>query len=426
MEWTFKDKSQSTEKQPSTTHNRAEPKESRWNYSERVPPPPMMSTTIDDEELQSYRDTDLVRGLQDTMIWGTGQKTFVKIWDKHTHQVNTNMFGQDQAAHGHIQTIARQYLRRYPSAVHENIWWDQQLQKLFSNAQTYCSGLDPIEHSFCTTADRFVNQTWTSIASEMGRMIEDMTVCYNSLGQRPNAKGVTAADINEGRCYGDLVFPDLRIGVCPAITNMTNQDSVLIIGGGPSAKNIDYSAYKDIPVWSMNNYYLNPLFDQFSNIQAACFLDEVDIFNNDKLWEYVNDRDTIVFQEITDFGPERLNYVKNTAHYSTYFHTRYRSKLGVGARMLVTAILLGIKNIYFCGFDGYDASSTDNHSFESGKDLPGWLKKTGPHVQDQQYVMFWDYILNSLKFSRAFKIIDISAGQPTLQYNFLAECDLIR
>ena len=411
MEWTLKDTAGSGASTTSLGHDR---KSSRaglehdvdWNYSERNVPPPRVihGNTLDE---QQTRDEGLSEALSTIQYWGADTRQYVKIWDRFQRQINSSVFrdqhgNTDAALHGHIQTIGRQYLRRYPAAVHENIWFDIKNQSLFSNAQTYCTGLDPIEHTFCTTRTNFVNQTWTSIASEMGRMIEDMTVCYNALGQRPNAKGVTHEDIQSGRCYGDLVFPDLRIGVCPVISNMTNQDSVLIVGGGPSSKNIDFSKYTDIPVWTMNNYFNNPMFDQFSNIQAACFLDEVSIFNNDKLWEYVNDRDTIVFQEITDYGPERLNYVKNTANHSTYFHTRYRSKLGVGARMLITAIILGIKDIYFCGFDGYDMNLTaDNHSFEEGKKIPNWLAKSGPPVQNRQYVMLWDYILNHISINRS-------------------------
>ena len=41
-------------------------------------------------------------------------------------------------------------------------------------------------------------------------------------------------------------------------------------------------------VRKMNNYYKNPIFDQFNNIQVACFLDEVDVFDNEELWKYLS------------------------------------------------------------------------------------------------------------------------------------------
>jgi len=426
MDWTVKDRSVK-EKSPSPKgHLREAVGQKKWNHSARdIPVDKLgvsMANGIEDDHDLKYRNIDINNALQEAQAWGNGNRLYGKIWHKHTRQVLTNLFSSGEAGHGHLQTMVRQYIRRHPSAVHENIWFDQLHQKIFSNAQTYCSGLDPIEHSFCSPRQSFANQTWNSIASEMGRMIENMVVAYNAKGQVPSADGVTSDDINEGRCYGDLVFPDLRIGLCPAVTGLANQDSVLIIGGGPSTNNIDFSQFQDIPVWTMNNYYKNPLFDQFNNIQVASFLDEVDVFYNDPLWEYVNDRDTIVLQEITDWGTERLSYVKEAANYSSYFHTRYRSKLGIGPRLMITAIILGIRNIYFCGFDGYNTEDvSNNHSFELGKDLPNWIKNSDPGTQERQYVMLFDYLLNDLKLSRSFKLHDLSAGQPTLQYEFLRQ-----
>jgi len=174
----------------------------------------------------------------------------------------------------------------------------------------------------------------------------------------------------------------------------------------------------------MNNYYQNPVFEQFSNIQAACFLDEVDVFDNDELWKHVQERDTVVFQEITDYGIKRINTIKQKAPYSTYFHTRYRSKLGVGPRMLITAILLGIKNIYFCGFDGYNIETEGkNHAFEENKSAPNWMRSS-PNpaaLQRDQYVMLFDYILNDLKLKRPFRLVDLTKDTEDcdVQYEFL-------
>jgi len=421
-----------------------------FGHSERNVPHPVIAPTTT-EELLKHHEEDLNRSRARTAQFVTNKsnaknQVFVKLVCKHhggglnldyfkqavhtsdpnTGEVITTLGEVPEGLDAHFQTVLKQYYRKYPLAIYENIWFSQETQKLFSNAQTYCSGLDPIEHSFCSTPINFVNQTWTAIGSEMGRMIEDLTVGYNALGQRPNAYGVNAQDISSGRCYGDIVHKEYRIGLCPAVNALCNQDSVLIVGGGPSTNKIDFSKFRDVPVWTMNNYYKNPVFDQFNNIQVACFLDEVDVFNNNRLWEYVNDRETMIFQEITDYGPTRIKYIKDSAKYSTYFHTRYRSKLGVGPRLLVTAILLGIKNIYFCGFDGYSMSEQDqgnNHSFESGKNIPNWMKNSpnGHAVQREQYVMLWDYILNNLKLYRPCKITDLSANQPTLQYEFLQD-----
>ena len=389
------------------------------------------------EEDKAYHEKDMKLAMSPTQMFISENSMkknqgFVKLWDARTAAIQLQYFKKDLPdqsqktqswnLEAHFQTQVKAYFRRYPDAIYENIWYDLEQQEIFSNAQTYCTGLDPIKHSFCTTKRNFINQTWNGISSEMGRMLEDMVVSYKALGMRPAAYGVSAADITNGKCYGDIIFPDMRFGLCPAVNNLANQDSVIIIGGGPSTNRIDFSAFKDIPVWTMNNYYKNPIFDQFNNIQVACFLDEVDVFDNEDLWNYVNSRDTIVFQEITDYGCDRINYVKNRATYSTFFHTRYRSKLGVGPRLMIAAILLGIRNIYFCGFDGYSVDTNNNHSFEEGKSIPNWMKnsKNPQAVQRQQYAMLWDYILNNLKLARPFKMIDLAKlNNIPVEYEFL-------
>ena len=434
MEWKLSQDTKTVKNSSKASFSEREKPTLDFGRSERnVPHPQVAWPEQSQQDLVDHHAIDRKNTLNPTQIWSNqrsraSNQVYCKIYCKHSQQINLSYFAGENGTvpthlAAHFQTILKQYFRRYPHAIYENIWFSQETQKMFSNAQTYCTGLDPIAHSFCTTETNFINQTWTGLSSEMGRMIEDLVVGYNGLGQRPNAWGVTGKEIDEGKCYGDIVTRDFRIGLCPAVNAMLNQDSVLIVGGGPSTNNIDFSKYRDIPVWTMNNYYQNPVFDQFSNIQVACFLDEVDVFDNEELWKHVNDRDTVVLQEITDYGKQRIHKIRDTAKYSTYFHTRYRSKLGVGPRLMVTAMNLGIKNIYFCGFDGYDIGSEDNHSFESGKAIPNWMKNSEnpAALQRDQFVMLWDYLLNTVKWRLPCKITDISAGQSTLQYAFLED-----
>ena len=445
MEWKLSQDTESKNRQEQGVeiNSSREQKIPDWGHSERNVPTPVLDRVQDplsgnvnretpvaledseDERLRAY-DLDIKAALNSHQTFASPRslskgQVYVKLWDKRLERINLSYFGENTSAiDAHFQTVLKQYFRRYPTAVNENVWFSQETQSMLSNAQTYCSGLDPIAHSFCTTKTNFINQTWNGIGSEMGRMIEDMVAVYNSLGLRPNAWGVTPDDINTGKCYGDIVFPDVRFGLCPAVQKLCNQEAVLIIGGGPSTNQIDFTEYKDIPVWTMNNYYKNPVFDQFSNIQVACFLDEVDVFGNEQLWKYVQDRDTLVLQEITDFGAKRLEYIKDRAPYSSYFHTRYRSKLGVGPRLLITAIMMGAQNVYFCGFDGYSVDSEDNHSFEKGKQIPNWMKNSpNPSaLQRDQYVMLFDYLLNDLKLKRPFRLHDL-AKDCDVEYEFL-------
>ena len=112
--------------------------------------------------------------------------------------------------------------------------------------------------------------------------------------------------------------------------------------------------------------------------------------------------------------------------------TRYRSRLGVGARLIVLAILMGVKNIYISGMDGYDVNSELTHAFEEGKAIPRWItnfnkpgsskvRDGGITLQRQQFVVFWDYILFNLSKKYDFKIHDLSKGQKTVQYAFIQD-----
>ena len=112
--------------------------------------------------------------------------------------------------------------------------------------------------------------------------------------------------------------------------------------------------------------------------------------------------------------------------------TRYRSRLGVGARLIILAILMGVKNIYISGMDGYDVNSKLTHAFEEGKAIPRWItnfnktgsskvKNSGTTLQRQQFVVFWDYILSNLSKKYDFQIHDLSKGQKTVQYAFIQD-----
>ena len=225
------------------------------------------------------------------------------------------------------------------------------------------------------------------------------------------------------QCFTDLpeiVTTEFRCGFCDSIEKIHKQDSVFIIGGGPSTKYIDFSKYNHIPKWTMNSFFLNKSIESIDNIQLVTFLDDVDI-TDEKINHMLQLKQPLIVQEISDLGSRRIENIKNLHKNVTYMHTRYRSRLGVGARLVVLAILLGIKNIYISGMDGYDIKSSDTHSFESNKSIPNWLKNAGPWLQKQQLVVFWDYILNTLSKSYPFKIHDLSIGQDSVQYKFIQE-----
>jgi len=301
----------------------------------------------------------------------------------------------------HISGVL-QYMRYYPNSVYENIWLDGNTNELFSASQTLSTGKCPINHMFCLTREEFINDQYPT----------------HQLGMKHNYDALRNVFLSENTF--EAISTELKCGVNEDLLSLRHQEKVLIVGGGPSTKQVDFAKHKDTPVWTMNEFWKNPVFEFFNNIQAVALCDDVDI-NSSQLWDSINNNNAVVLQELSDLGPERVQSIYNKAGRSTFIHTRYRSKLGIGPRMIVLAIILGAKDIYFCGLDGYDSASDDTHSFESGKDYPYWFKVGGHAMQAQQHVVTWDYILNFLRPSYDFRLHDLSAGMPSVKYGFMQE-----
>ncbi len=86
-------------------------------------------------------------------------------------------------------------------------------------------------------------------------------------------------------------------------------------------------------------------------------------------------------------------------NYSNYFcmHTKFYGRIGIGARMKIFAACLGLKKIFFTGFDGPEAIFAGEHAFEPGKTtLPGIftnksLKEVCYHHKTE-YDCLWEVI----------------------------------
>ena len=94
---------------------------------------------------------------------------------------------------------------------------------------------------------------------------------------------------------------------------------------------------------------------------------------------------------------------------TSFYKTRYASKLGIGARFIVYSILLGVKKIYFVGMDGLCLDLADEHSFEKNKAFPTWglSYEKVYHLIKRQFIVYWEYILELQKIYD-FEIINLS------------------
>ena len=190
--------------------------------------------------------------------------------------------------------------------------------------------------------------------------------------------------------------------------NKFKDSKILILCGGPSTSEVDWSNLDYDYVWSLNSFFLN---DKFKNtkIDLMCVGGEID-FQSDDFLNYANNYNPLMLFEIHDRWYDESIYLN--ALYQSYpklgcFHTRAYGKLGGGVRLMILALYLKAKEIYIVGSDGCPGLSVtkkqfieSKHSFENNKHKWPWLitEDNAYDVYYRQHEDLWNYILNDLNF----------------------------
>ena len=257
------------------------------------------------------------------------------------------------------------------------IWYDLRHNFCFGSAQYKrwpgTSSLPSKDHSFFCNRDQFI---------DFGRD-------FIKRGLRESETFLKAPIVEDKEFF---------IGY-PKFLEKFKDKSVMIVGGGPSANSVNWDNIDTDYLWSINKFYLNEKVAS-KGVDLATVASHIDILNDNLLKKYIENNDTIIsfelergnltgeynkYQELSKFS---MMYPDQT----TFFHTRYKSQPGVGMRFICYAILLGCKDIYFVGVDGFTKQGP-LHSFEEDKENPNWYNKFGNDFQIRQYVIFWDYLM---------------------------------
>lgn len=187
--------------------------------------------------------------------------------------------------------------------------------------------------------------------------------------------------------------------------------TILIVGAGPSAVDVNWEDEKRDFTWSCTKFYLNEKL-QDCGVDFASIGGNVDLADP-QLQSFITRHNTLCGFEggVSPFKkPEEICNFKNLfPNQITYFHTRYFSKLGSVARLIVFASLLGAKEVKFIGFDGNPIKQ--KHAFEGEKkshDEP-WRNTSSLNLYRRQFTIFWDYLL---KMDNGVLYTNLGKGHP--------------
>ena len=200
------------------------------------------------------------------------------------------------------------------------------------------------------------------------------------------------------------------------VWNKYQDKTILIVGAGPSTKDVEWKNIECDYVWTCNNFFLNKDFLEIP-VDLAAVGPSVNI-QDEKFVNYVKNNSTTCLLEggISPFrSNEDMEKLIEITNNNTYFyHLRYFSKVGTVARMICLATLLKAKEIIFVGMDGSLGKSGDAHvhAFEgASKTHDGRVFSDDRHRR--QYVLLWDYLLNDL--SSKTKYQNLGEGHPANQ-----------
>lgn len=176
--------------------------------------------------------------------------------------------------------------------------------------------------------------------------------------------------------------------------------TILVVGGGPSTGILNWQNLQYDEIFTCNKFYKNnKIAKQHPNLvtfSADTNLQDV------KLNEYLNKFRPHIFFEAgfeKDFEEVCLKkFLKTYQNNSSYYWTRYRSVLGITSRQIIYCILSGAKRVYVVGLDQY-VDGMKTHSFEENKARPRWRVQYGKDFQDQQNIVFWDYVCRVAKIN---------------------------
>ena len=185
---------------------------------------------------------------------------------------------------------------------------------------------------------------------------------------------------------------------------------ILIVGAGPSTNEVKWHNLDYDYIFSLNHFYLNSNLKN-RKVDIAIVGGEVD-YQSDDFLNYVNEFNPILMFELHSRWENEKKYLELL--YENYpkiscFNTRVYGKIGGAPRLLMFALEMKPKELYFVGLDGGPGVSVKTksmnkndikHSFQPGKSNMAWeiTESNAYDIYYGQYEELWNYILNELNY----------------------------
>jgi hypothetical protein len=289
----------------------------------------------------------------------------MKVW-------NNCSLTEDEPMADHRATAFDIY-RSQLTMVKENVWYDRETDE--------CFGLD---YNYTNRPDL------AAVLTSRGRFVQSdrwgegyVSTIYNSVFN------------STIECSDEMIL------INPHLLEQFEGKTILIIGAGPTAKEFDWEEEEYDTIWTCNHFFKFDRLVERNDISLISLGNEVDLTkSNNTLHSYMRKNGDTLFA--FDCGVTRHfmhMYNFNDQYYGRglCYHPRFFGKVGTLTRLICLAIAAKAKKIKFVGMDGDPLMGERLHVFEPGKPLDKPTdNSSGYKKSKQQYVMFWDYVLNTL------------------------------
>jgi hypothetical protein len=303
-----------------------------------------------------------------------------KIYDPET---STGGYPED--AEGKAFGAYLKYASKLGKPLENTVWYDTKSDMCFGADQDFFS--NPEDFSFFHQRNNFLNyEPW-------GRK-----QLQKYIGQYLGSNAVA----NEEIMFQD--HPEFK---------KYKDSTILIIGAGPSASDVDWENEERDFTWSCTHFFKNHSLSK-TPLDLITVGGNVDLADPG-LTDYLdaNKNTLCVFEGgVSPFktGAELIAFRDIYPDRVSYFHTRYFSKLGATARQICLATFLGAKEIKFVGLDGNPVGQKHAFEGEEKKHDEVWRDNKALVLYRRQYVLFWEYLLD---FINSPKYVNLGEGHPS-------------